>query len=52
MLMSINVGGGDRGLQPPKLGSNPFHSGEFSERTIGNSGNFSARSPALLDNSD
>jgi len=29
---------GQRGLQPPKLGRNPFHSGKFSERTIGNSG--------------
>ena len=26
------------GLLPPKLGRNPFHSGKFSERTIGNSG--------------
>ena len=36
--MYINVGGGGRGLQPPKLARNPFHLGKFSERTIGNSG--------------
>ena len=31
------------------LGRNPFHSDKFSERTIGNSGSFSAYSPALFD---
>ena len=40
---------GAGGLQPLKLGRNPFHSGKFSERTIGNSGNSSALSPALFD---
>ena len=30
-------GGGGQGVQPPKLGRNTFHSGQFSERTIGNS---------------
>ena len=35
-VLSLRVGGGGLGgLQPPKLGSNPFHSGKFSERTVG-----------------
>ena len=33
----------------PKLGRNSFQSGKFSERVIGNLGNFSAYSPALFD---
>ena len=33
----------------PKLGRNSFLSGKFSARTIGNSGNFSACSPAQFD---
>ena len=37
------------GCSPPKMGRNPFHSGKFTVRTIGNSGNFSACSPALFD---
>jgi len=45
-LLVISVGGGGRRVQPPR---NPFHSGKFSERTIGNSGNFSAHSPVLFD---
>ena len=28
---------GAGGLKTPKLGRNPFHSGKYSERTIGNS---------------
>ena len=35
-------------LQPPQLGKNPFHSGRFSKRTIGNSDRFSACFPALF----
>ena len=37
-LMIISVGGGHKGAAVPKLGRDPFHSGKFSERTIGNSG--------------
>ena len=49
-VLIIGVGGGETGgLQPPKLGRNPFYSGKFSQRTIGNSGNFSDCSPALFD---
>ena len=39
-------------LQPPQLGRNPFHSGNFSKRTVGNSGNFSDCSPDLFDLAD
>ena len=46
--MSVE-GGGKGPAVPPKLGRNPFHSGKFSEGTIGRSGNFSACSPALFD---
>ena len=40
---------GGQGAAAAKLGRNPFHSGKFSERTIGILGNFSAYSPALFD---
>ena len=43
LTMDIRVGGGGQGGSSPaspKLGRNPFHSVKFSERTIGNSGNF------------
>ena len=46
-IVTISVGG--RGLQPPKMGRNPIHSGKFSVRIIANLGNFSACSPALFD---
>ena len=35
-------------LQPPSVGQNEFHSGNFSERTIGNYGHFSHSSPDLM----
>ena len=47
--MSRIVGGWGGEGAAPRLGRNPFHSGKFSERTIGNSGNFSACSSALFD---
>jgi len=49
MAADISVGGRGKGATAPKLGKNPFHSGKFSEGTIGNSGKFSACSPVLLD---
>ena len=38
---------GAEGCSSPKLGRNPFHSGKYSERTIGNLVKFSGCSPAL-----
>ena len=40
---------GAGGCGPSKLGRNPFHSGKFSKRTIGNLGDFSACSQVLFD---
>jgi len=37
------------GLQPPQFGRNLFHWGNFSEKPIGDSGNFSDCSPDLFD---
>ena len=43
LVSSISVGerGSREGCSPPELGGNLLHSGNFPERTIGNSGNFS-----------
>ena len=47
--MTISLGeGGGRGLQPSLWDRNLQHSGNFRERTIGNSGNFLDCSPNCL----
>ena len=48
-VLHTSVGGGGRGAAAPQVGQMSVSLQQFSDRTIGNLGNFSAFFPALYD---